>query len=61
VIEESSSLKESNDSEIESEKLLESSTEKDNKDKEADLAVVVRRRPKKTPPASTASLPSGEV
>ena len=58
VIEESCS-KDENESEIESEKLVESSTEKENKEKEEeeDTPVVVRRRPKKTP---TQSLPPGK-
>ena len=62
--------KEDNDSEIESEKLLESSTEKDLKEKEVDekadnvddsdsTPVVVRRRQKKTSP-STPPLPPGQ-
>ncbi len=73
MIEESCS-KDDNDSEIESEKLVESSTEKDTKDKDIDESdkldneqevdrtpVVVRRRPKKATTAPTTSyLPAGE-
>ena len=59
VIQESCS-KDEGDSEIESEKLFESSTEKEKFDEEDEdhTPVVVRRRPKKTP---TTSLPPGKV
>ena len=50
------------DSDIESEKLLESLTEKESKDKDVDTTpVVVRRRHRKTSPASTSTLPQGRL